>query len=179
MSVDAICQACSVTKGSFYHHFASKTEVIQFFLTTTLVRHTSLIQNLLEETDPKEQLWIMCYEYSQYQMIVGPEIMRQLWSSQIKEGNISLSHFYGGDSDEYMSIQTLTEDFIKKGQRAGSINPNISSEELRHIFAYASMGLSVIWAAQNGNFDRTHALREIFDTVFQSPAEVKNDSQKE
>ena len=75
VSVDMICKACNVTKGSFYHHFKSKYEVLQSFLTSSLSRHATLMADLLEENNPREQLLIAYSDFFQYPLILGPDLI--------------------------------------------------------------------------------------------------------
>jgi hypothetical protein len=97
---------------------------------------------------------------------MGPDIIKQLWMSDIAGGNELLTPFIIYTSGSLREQNELAVKVIEICQRAGVISAERSSDDLLFSFVSALMGLSISWASKKGGFDFKKELRRIFDTVF-------------
>jgi len=166
VSVDRICSECEISKGAFYHHFKTKNNLLTEYLPTIIPHHLTLIKDIIDIDDPKEQLWSLLLIYVEYPLIMGPDLVKQLWLSDISTGNELLTPFVIYTSGSLREQNELVLKVVEICQKAGVVNADYTSDDLLFSFASALMGLSVSWASKEGNFDFKKELRRIFDTIF-------------
>ena len=59
VSVDIICEKSGISKGAFYHHFKAKGDLLTEYLGSIAPHHLSLINDIIDISDPVEQLWTL------------------------------------------------------------------------------------------------------------------------
>lgn len=164
VSVDKICQACDVTKGSFYHHFASKNDILLNFYNSEYSYAMSMSSELLCLQSPKQQLWRVL-EFSIDKTIdLGADLLKQLLILNILQGGNVLTQ-YSQDLPEVQEYNNLVMRLIEKGQEAGEIRNGSSSDLL---FAYISglLGVAMNWSASGGKYDEKQELLRLFEIIF-------------
>ena len=166
VSVERICSECGVSKGAFYHHFKAKNDLIAEYLMTVLPHHVTLIKDVIDIDDPKEQLWSLFLISVEYPLMMGHDLVKQLWLSELASGSDLLTPFVIYTSGSLREQNELILKVIEICQRAGVINTDYSPDDLLFSYVSALMGLSVSWASKKGGFDFKKELRRIFDTVF-------------
>ena len=149
VSVGMICKACGVTSGSFYHHFSSKEELLSHYLNAEVAHHFELtIIELVDIDDPKERLWTVLSDITQYWLMFGNRLGKQLWTS-IVHNRISL--FF--DTDEFKPVDTLVKKLIETCIAEGVVTRTTDVELIRKMLYSIVIGLSIQWATfENFNF---------------------------
>lgn len=168
VSVDLICEKCGISKGAFYHHFKAKSDLLTEYLSTMVPHHLSLINDIIDISDPIEQLWTLIMIYVENSTVLGPDLVKHMWISDISSGNELLTPFIIYSDGELSELNSLILKLVASAQKVGQINPNVASEDLLFTFTSAMMGLSATWGAKGGSFDFEPRLRSVFDAVFRA-----------
>lgn len=165
ISIDRICKECNVTKGAFYHHFKSKEHLLFQYLDTVVPRHFQLMMDMIDIDDPKEQIWHLFTDITQYWLILGPELVSQIWIYVVKNDNSTdVPFIFDTDAckDMILLFKKLTQICIDK-QIVHSCD---DSDVLVHSIMTQAFGLSVRWASSKGSFDFLKELRKSFDLIY-------------
>jgi|GEM_PF-585057 len=172
VSVDTICEKCGVSKGAFYHHFKAKGDLLTTYLSTIAPHHLSLINDIIDITNPVEQLWTLIMIYVEHSLILGPDLVKHMWLSDVATGNELLTPFIIYSSGDLAELNALIQKVIVSAQKAGHIDTDVTAEDLLFAFTSALMGLSATWAAKGGNFDFLKELRRIFSAIFRVSGDI-------
>ena len=166
VSVDAICEKCGISKGTFYHYFKAKSNLLTEYLATMVPHHLSLINDIIDISNPVEQLWTLIMIYVDNARVLGPDLVKHLWISDIAAGNELLTPFVIYSSSELAGLNDLILKVIESGQRTGHIDTGAAADDLLFAFTSALMGLCATWAAKGGSFDFVTELRRVFYAIF-------------
>ena len=168
-TIEDICSACGVTKGSFYHHFDSKEDLLPYIYkeSPTLLFKGSLGNEKIESS-PKKRLWRMFEMAFNYTVSsVGRENMRNFWEMDLLSGNTNLS------AKAFLEAASIPEDTlaafkanIEEAKEKGEIHSTQTSEDLLFAYFSAMFGVSVNWCYSKNDFDVTAEMKRAFDTIF-------------
>ena len=129
VSVSMVCKACGVTSGSFYHHFSTKEDLLSYYLNAEVAHHFDLtFVDILDIEDPKERLWTVLEDITQYWLMFGHQLGKQLWASVVEA-----THVYGAPGateDTPFELPTEPESFEE------FLRGKISSNEEGYSFAW-------------------------------------------
>ncbi|MBB6215872.1 AcrR family transcriptional regulator [Anaerosolibacter carboniphilus] len=166
-SVNAICEACNVTKGSFYHHFKSKDEILLNFYRYSLKDMADILLNVLDEESDRQKIWTVL-EYSIDLTIgMGADLLKALILIDIKNGNKILNPYSILEVEGTEDYSRLLMHLVEKAQKSGAIRNDVQAEELVFAFTSALIGVAVNWSASGGSYDEKQELRRLFDIIFQ------------
>ena len=168
ISVDMICEKCGISKGAFYHHFKAKSDLLTEYLATMVPHHLSLVNDIIDISDPVEQLWTLIMIYVDNARVLGPDLVKHLWISDIAAGNELLTPFVIYSSGELAELNKLILKVIESGQKTGHIDTAVAADDLLFAFTSALMGLCATWAAKGGSFDYVKELRRVFSAIFRA-----------
>ena len=166
VSVDTICEKCGISKGAFYHHFKAKGDLLTEYLATMAPHHMSLINDIIDISDPVEQLWTLIMIYVDNSLILGPDLVKNMWINDIAAGNELLTPFVIYSDGPLSGLNELIRKVIVSAQKTGHIDTDTSADDLLFAFTAALMGLCATWAAKGGGFDYVKELRRIFSAIF-------------
>lgn len=160
VSVAMICEACNVTSGSFYHHFSAKEELLSHYLNAEVAHHFDLtILDIMDIGDPKERLWTVLEDITQYWLMFGSRLGKQLWASIV---NNKISLFF--DTEEFKPVDALVVKLIETCIAEG-VTTRTDDVELIHKTLYSIVvGLSIQWATFE-DFDFLSEFRKQFDLL--------------
>lgn len=160
VSVGMICDACGVTSGSFYHHFSSKEDLLSHYLNGEVAHHFELIfLEIMDIEEPKERLWSVLEDITQYWLMFGHKLGKHLWASIV---NNKISLFF--DTDEFKPVDALVVKLIETCIAEGTITKT-DDVELVHKTLYAIViGLSIQWATFE-DFDFLAEFRKQYDLL--------------
>ena len=160
VSVGMICKACGVTSGSFYHHFSSKEELLSHYLNAEVAHHFDLtILEIVDITDPKERLWTVLEDITQYWLMFGNHLGKQLWTSIV---NNKISLFF--DTDEFKPVDALVMRFIETCIAEGVVARTDDALLIRRMLYSIVIGLSIQWATFE-DFDFLTEFRKQYDAL--------------
>lgn len=157
VTVNQICEACHVTKGSFYHHFKNKEEILQIFYNQLYKNPEELLLELVKHESYRDKLWCVL-EYGMIPTIaLGPDLMLEMIKIQ-------------SSSQQILSTQKYTTDlilsFIQKAQENGEIHATQSADELWFAYKNGLFGIAMDWSVNDGKFDEIAYLKRLFNIIF-------------
>ena len=101
VTVDDICQACSITKGTFYHNYESKDHVVSIALNNRLDEYLLENFSLNPEASPADQLSSLLQSAMDFFRSTGKEMVRKATEALVRscvdvdgvlEGRVFLRH---------------------------------------------------------------------------------------
>ena len=165
VTINKICEACDITKPTFYNWIGSKEELLSTFydrLTSELSIH------ILEMTIAEnywEQIWTGFKSILEWSRKFGHDLYSQLFISNLKEdkGTFEISS---------PLAETMTV-LLKKAQKDGQIRNKSNPESLYKSSIYLSMGYGVMWCINKGSFDLLKEFRSALENMYDVAPEFR------
>lgn len=166
-SVNQICEACNVTKGSFYNYYKSKTDILLDFYNVLLSNFSLSFADLIGIESYREQLWQVITYSIDATIKLGPDLLCNMMIADMKAGgaqfNASLERLQETAPGYHKLIYTL----IQKTQEKEEIRSKSSPEQLWYAYTNGLLGIAMNWSASGGEYDEKEALRTLFDIIFE------------
>lgn len=147
-TISDIIAAAEISRGTFYHYFNSKDELLSTLsdLFDDFYRErVAHLQPDLSSCDKLIQLSCSCHSY--IARTIPLELLAQLYSSQvITSGDKNLldrNRFY------YQAVQRIVEE----GQRQGEICQDMPSYEVVRYYAMCERAIIYDWCIDGGSYD--------------------------
>ena len=84
VSVDMICKACNVTKGSFYHYYPTKDSLlVDYYEIKTNEEMADTLAEMVAINDSLEQMWKICEFYLKCNLSLNPELNIHLMNANM------------------------------------------------------------------------------------------------
>ncbi len=156
VSINRICQECGVTKGSFYHHFRSKEDLLVVYLDDVFDKI-----GIPEETDGTiEEIFGLIVAITKPLTELDPDAVLALLKS---EGNIPYD-----PHDSFFRQSKVYRKMIsigKEGQRKGTIRDSFPVEELIDVCLTLLTGNIRNWCVSGRSFDLWEEDRKDIDII--------------
>lgn len=163
VSVNDICTIFGVTRGSFYHHFLDKGDLLLYW---QKMKSEDKANNLNDEIegDALHNLKSFNRQYATMISSLGYEL---LYETMVATGKTDKGSCIMEGSYTFLeaSMESLLK-LIEKAQKNHMITETINSKTLAKHYILAMTGLSYDWYAARGNFDFVEEASSIFDTIF-------------
>ncbi|BCJ94252.1 TetR family transcriptional regulator [Anaerocolumna cellulosilytica] len=165
VTVVDICNACNISKTTFYYHLQSKEDIILHFydsITHNLSKH---LLSILSKDNYWDQLLICFESLIKEASKFGTDFLSQMLISNLKED-------YGSYDfrDELTNVVVM---IIKKGQEAGQIRNRNDALALYKASAYVFLGHEVTWCIKKGNFEWLKEVRTALENIFDIAPELR------
>ena len=147
VSLNQICSACHVTKGSFYHHFVNKEDVICYYFTRFLEQYDF---NYSKETDSYiKEIQMILNAAAKDILDWDPEMILVILNSEGKntENAEIQKHFMES------KIYSRLVDCCKRGQNKGEINDLYPAYVLIEACMTMLTGVIYVWCTRDKPFD--------------------------
>lgn len=155
VSINMICKQLNVTRGSFYHHFNSKNDLLLFWFSSQVEQNIALDLHL---SSPKQILKKHTMDHAEIIHIVGSDLMYHILMAEFElEGK----HFY-----TYLDAEGQSIDLVNKAMEQNEIHSSQSAKSLFDAYMTAMIGTVVMWKFDNGQFDIKSKIESVFDTIF-------------
>jgi len=166
VSINKICKECHVTRGSFYHHYKAKGDILLEFHRKDYENTLFIMKNLIMVDSPIEQLWKF-FEASidRSNMYLGADTLKHAIIQDMSLENRYITP-YAVNRDELNDYTEMLYAIIVRGQRLGEIRKDADPKDMVFTVIAGIIGVSIAWSASKGNFDRKAEVRRIFETVF-------------
>lgn len=160
-TIDEIILQSGTSKGSFYHYYSSKDELLSSLPEIFDAKYEEVIQTLDPEMDSFEKLLYLCY--SVHDMIdeeVPVGLLASLYSSQvITKGD---KHLLDQNRFYYRMIHQL----VDEGQRRGQITTEMPYYEIGRLYVLCERAIIYDYCISNGNYSLGEYTRKIMPMIF-------------
>lgn len=153
-----ICKELGITRSSFYYYFKSKEEVFDYYFLSSEIEIMEYLIPLLATKSSYEQFIHIFKVYMERTTQWGPEIFGYIIQRYMENKNVMLSPQDIAMRDIYISL-------LNNAQEKNEIKNMAPVDELVDTIVYLSVGLSVVWCNQNGDFDYSQRLKETIDSI--------------
>jgi AcrR family transcriptional regulator len=146
VSVERICKLAGVAKGSFYHHFRTKADLI--------VEGYSLCDRYFEEkvrghfrsADAPGRIREFIAHQVRYAVDTGLDLIRQVYMSQLENGT---SFFISAER----SLPSILRSIVDEGQEKGELRTDLEADYMTAYLLRFSRGMIYDWCLHSGAYD--------------------------
>ena len=149
VTIDDICAAVGVTKGTFYNHFSSKEQPILDNIVVDNLHYRNNLRPQVKKMKPglgKLRAFLrlaIAYESGREKAMTG-------FSYKYRIADLKSSPPVIPDKREFFRI---LDEFIAEGQQSGEIRRDVGSSELAQVVLYSIRGLVYSWCLPDTHFD--------------------------
>ena len=146
-TVDEIIEATDTSKGTFYHYFKSKEDLLSLFSYMFDERYEELSDKLDVDMNSFDKLIVLCEEcFKSIENDYSLELVARMYSAQLSGKNSK--HLL----DKNRTYYKLLRNVIAEGQQRGQIRDDMSPAEIIKIYTVAERALVYDWCACNGEY---------------------------
>ena len=162
-TIDDIIAASGTSKGSFYHYYSSKDELLSSLSELFDAKYEEVMQTLEPEMNSFDKL--MYLSYTVHDMI-GKEIPIGLLSSLYSSQVITKGDKHLQNQDRYY-YQVITQ-IIAEGQERGQITKDMTVREIQRLYTLSERAIIYDYCISNGNYSLGEYTKEIMPRLFGS-----------
>ncbi|WP_432452791.1 MULTISPECIES: TetR/AcrR family transcriptional regulator [unclassified Agarivorans] len=142
ITISHICSSAGVSVGSFYKHFATKTDIFveMYDQADDFFEEKYTVQKTTSTT--KEAILEYFETYAQYHLKVGLQTVKQLYTC-----NNKLFIMKGRNMQKFLTL------IIQQGQKNHQIDETTSAERLTEYLFISARGLIYNWCLHDGHLD--------------------------
>ncbi len=146
-TIDDIIAASGTSKGSFYHYYSSKDELLSSLSELFDAKYEEVMQSIDPEMNSYDKLLYICYTvHDMIERDIPIGLLSSLYSSQvITKGD---KHLQNQDRYYYFIVRQL----IDEGQKRGQIKTDLSVNEIQHLYTLAERAIIYDYCICNGNY---------------------------
>jgi AcrR family transcriptional regulator len=146
-TVDEIIEATQTSKGTFYHYFKSKEDLLSLFSYIFDERYEELSKKLDVDMNSFDKLIVLCNEcFSTIENDYPIDLVARMYSSHLFAKNSK--HLL----DKNRIYYKLLRNVITEGQQRGHIRDDLSPAEIIKAYTIAERGLIYDWCVCNGEY---------------------------
>ena len=146
-TVDEIIEATQTSKGTFYHYFKSKEDLLGLFSYIFDEQYEELSQKLDVDMNSFDKLMVLCNEcFSTIENDYSLDLVARMYSSQLFAKNSK--HLL----DKNRMYYKLLRNVITEGQQRGHIRDDLAPAEIIKMYTIAERGLIYDWCVCNGEY---------------------------
>lgn len=145
VTINDICDACGITKPTFYYHIKSKQDILVSFYDHIVDNLTPLLMQMISVSSSWEQLMLLFDTLINNIEELGTDINSQLLS-------VNLEKNYGTFALR-KNLEEIAISIVKKGQQNKQIRNLNDAKQLYQAAAYMFTGYEYMWCVLDGNFD--------------------------
>ena len=162
-TIDDIIAASGTSKGSFYHYYSSKDELLSSLSDLFDAKYEEVMQTLDPEMNSYDKLLFLCYSvHDMIEKEIPIGLLSSLYSSQVvTKGDKHLQN-----QDRYY-FQVITQ-IIDEGQQRGQITKEMSVRDIQRLYTLAERAIIYDYCICNGNYSLGEYTREILPRLFGS-----------
>ena len=160
VTVQDICNEMEITRSSFYYHFNSKEDVLDYYFLSTEIEIVEHLLPLLAKDSSYGQFISIFQLYMARTVEWGPSIFAQIIKRFVDGKNQLLSPDTIAMKEVYLSL-------ITQAQRDEEILNHQSAEVIVEHIVYLSVGLANRWCNQSGGFVYSDKLEDLIKQYLQ------------
>ena len=146
-TIDDIIAASGTSKGSFYHYYSSKDELLSSLSELFDAKYEEVMLTLDPEMNSFEKLLFLCYSvHDMIEKEIPIGLLSSLYSSQvITKGD---KHLQNQDRYYYQIITQI----ISEGQERGQISKDLSVREVQRLYTLSERAIIYDYCISNGSY---------------------------
>lgn len=146
-TIDDIIAASGTSKGSFYHYYSSKDELLSSLSELFDAKYEEVMQTLDPEMNSHEKLLYLCYSvHDMIEKEIPIGLLSSLYSSQVvTKGD---KHLQNQDRYYYQIITQI----IDEGQKRGQITKDMSVREIQRLYTLSERAIIYDYCISNGSY---------------------------
>ena len=146
-TIDEIVEASGTSRGSFYHYFEGKDDLLSSLSYLFDEKYEELMETMDMSLSPIDKLIFLNQElFSMIENSVSVDLLCQLFSSQlITKGE---RHLLNTNRTYYKLLRQITIE----GQEQGYFKENLSINDITKAYAMFERGLMYDWCICNGDY---------------------------
>ncbi|MBE6888202.1 MAG: TetR/AcrR family transcriptional regulator [Ruminococcaceae bacterium] len=155
-TIDDIIAASGTSKGSFYHYYSSKDELLSSLSEVFDAKYEEVMQTLDKDMNSYEKLLYLCYTvHDMIEREIPIGLLASLYSSQVvTKGD---KHLQNQDRYYYYVIRQI----IDEGQKRGQIATDLTVREIQQLYTLAERAIIYDYCISNGNYSLSEYTRKI------------------
>lgn len=146
VSVDRICETAGVAKGSFYHHFKSKGDLIVEGYALCDRYFDERVAGRLVASDAPGRIVEFVAHQMQYAVDMGIDLIRQVYKAQIEFGT---RFFVSAER----SLPRILRGIVSEGQARGELAMEPDADYVVAFVLRFSRGTIYDWCLREGSYD--------------------------
>ena len=146
-TIDDIIAASGTSKGSFYHYYSSKDELLSSLSELFDAKYEEVIQTMDPEMNSYEKLLFLCYSvHDMIEKEIPIGLLSSLYSSQvITKGD---KHLQNQDRYYYQIITQI----IEEGQERGQITKELTVREVQRLYTLSERAIIYDYCISSGAY---------------------------
>ena len=155
-TIDDIIAASGTSKGSFYHYYSSKDELLSSLSEVFDAKYEEVMQTLDKNMNSYDKLLYLCYTvHDMIEKEIPIGLLASLYSSQVvTKGD---KHLQNQDRYYYYVIRQI----IDEGQKRGQIATDLTVREIQQLYTLAERAIIYDYCISNGNYSLSEYTRKI------------------
>ena len=146
-TIDDIVEASNTSKGSFYHYFKSKDDLLGSLSYLFDERYDALMETMPADMNAVEKLVLMNRElFLTVENTVPVTLLAQLFGSQLTTKGEK--HLLDPDRTYYKVLRQISIE----GQEAGLFRDDLTVNDICHAYAIFERAMMYDWCIANGNY---------------------------
>lgn len=145
VTVQDICQACSITKPTFYYHIKSKQDILLQLYDVIVDNLTPILLQMIHTSSSWDQIKLLFNHLIDHITTLGADLNSQLLivNLQRKERALHLRK----------ALEEIAIDIIATGQKSGQFRNANNAGSLYEAAAFMFTGYEYMWCTLQGEFD--------------------------
>ena len=161
-TVEEIIEASGTSRGSFYHYFQGKDDLLSTLADVFDRKYEELAETMDPEMDRFDQLMYLNRElFAMLENSISLDLVARLYSSQlVTRGDKSLL-------DHGRTYYRLLRQIVLQGQQRGELRANITANEMVRVYALCERALIYDWCLSGGDYSLTQYSRTMMPMFLQ------------
>jgi AcrR family transcriptional regulator len=148
ITIEQISKAADVSVGAFYHHFGSKTEILDEIFRRADAYFQEHVVDTLSGTTAAEKILNYFDHYASFNIHMGVDHLSALYKTQSR-------FFINGQR----LMVKLLRDIVTQGIRNGELKSELSPEEMTDFLFALARGVAYNWCLHGGRFSLQERMR--------------------
>ena len=161
-TVEEIIEESGTSRGSFYHYFQGKDELLSTLADVFDQKYESLMGTMDPEMDRFDQLMYLNRElFTMLENSISLDLAARLYSSQlVTRGDKSLM-------DHNRVYYRLLRQIVLQGQERGELRGDVTANEIVRAYALCERALIYDWCLSGGDYSLTQYSRTMMPMFLQ------------
>ena len=161
-TVEEIIEASGTSRGSFYHYFQGKDDLLSTLADVFDRKYEELAETMDPEMDRFDQLMYLNRElFAMLENSISLDLVARLYSSQlVTRGDKSLM-------DHNRIYYRLLRQIVLQGQERGELRGDVTANEIVRAYALCERALIYDWCLSEGDYSLTQYSRTMMPMFLQ------------